>query len=185
MDLLAPDGIRPKEALRFAFVNEQGFDRSCGYSAAASLLSLYWSIPVDEEELVRRYALEDLESGRLAVTFATLARILGDYGFAAKAVVMTWPQLGEALGKYSPIILHYARPDRHFVLAIYAKDGWIITLDPALGCELQSREQFMERWSGAALLAWSSKAPRNEGLLTEALRVEEDRHELLDSLGLD
>jgi uncharacterized protein len=183
MDMYAPDEVMPKEGLRFAFVREQGFDRSCGFSAAASLMSLYWRLEVDERELVDSYAPEKLDSGRLEVSFSDLACIFSDYGFAVKSVRMTWPQLEAALSAYAPIVIHYQRPDRHFVLALRASSGWIITLDPALGCEIQSREQFMERWSGAAMLAFSEAASRDDAFLGEAIRAAEDRRELLERLG--
>jgi predicted double-glycine peptidase len=180
MDINAPEGVLSKEELRFSFVFEQGFDRSCGFSAAASLLSLYWKQGLSEADLAYRYAPEKLDSGQLNLNFADLARICSDSGFSVKGVRMNWAQLGTALEKYAPIIIHYSHPDRHFVLALRSRGNWIITLDPALGCELQSREQFMERWSGAALLVWSPELQRDERKLAEALRVEDDRHELLE-----
>jgi uncharacterized protein len=182
LDLFAPEEVRPKEAMRFAYVREQGFDRSCGYSAAASLLSLYWSLPLAEDDLVERYARGKVESGRLDVSFGDLAQLFSDYGFSVKGVRMGWDQLSAALGRFAPIIVHYARPDRHFALALQASDGWIITLDPALGCELMPRAQFMERWSGAALIAFSSSATRDEARLGEAIRAARDRRELLERL---
>jgi uncharacterized protein len=183
MDLYLPEEVLPKESLRFAFVCEQGYDTSCGYSAAVSLLALYWRLPVSEDELVARYASDKLAAGKLDVSFDELARIFGDYGFSAKGVRMNWEQLGSALERYAPIVIHYARPDRHFALALHSKGGWIITLDPALGCEILSREQFMERWSGAALLAHSDKASRDDALVARAKVTEWDRHELLERLG--
>jgi uncharacterized protein len=183
MDAYLPQELRPKESLRFAFVREQGYDNSCGYSAAVSLLALYWRLPISEEELVSRYAGEKLAAGKLGVSLEELAGIFGDYGFSVKGVRMKWEQLEAALELYAPIVVHYERPDRHFVLALHIKKGWIITLDPALGCEILSRGQFMERWSGAALLARSTAAERDEGLLERAKAVEWDRHELLERLG--
>ena len=118
------------------------------------------------------------------MSFEVLARIFADYGFAAKGVRMTWDQLASALGKYAPVLVHYSRPDRHFALALSVKDGWIITMDPALGCELQSKDQFKERWSGAALIVDSVVATRNEDRLGEAIGVEWDRHDLMERLGL-
>jgi predicted double-glycine peptidase len=182
VDLFAPGELRPKEALRFAFVREQGFDRSCGYSAAASLMSLYWKLPLAEGDLIERYAGGKVESGRLDVSFADLARLFADYGFSVKGVRMGWDQLASALELFAPIIVHYESPDRHFALALRVREGWIITLDPAMGCELMRREQFMERWSGAALVALSASATRDAALLDEAVRVAWDRHELLERL---
>ena len=183
VDLYSPDEVRPKEALRFAFIREQGFDRSCGYSTAASVLSLYWGQKVDEREIVERYANDKLESEKFDVTFFDLARIFADFGFSVKGYKMTWAQLESALIGYAPILIHYARPDRHFALALYAKDDWIIMLDPAMGCELLRRGQFEERWSGAALVAFSPSASRDDVLLSEAIRVEWDRLDLLERLG--
>jgi predicted double-glycine peptidase len=170
LDFYAPAEIRTREALRFDYVLEQGFDRSCGFSVAASLLSLYWRVPAREGELIREYARESPDSELFEASFKALASLLSDYGFSVKGVMMTWEQLELALGGYAPIILHYERPDRHFALAIRAKDGWIMTLDPALGCELQSRGQFMRRWSGAALIATSASRRRDDELLAEATR---------------
>lgn len=180
MDLYSAEGIRPKEALRFAYVREQGYDRSCGYSAAASLLSLYWGIAAAEGELVERYAREKIASGDLEVNFKDLSDLFADFGMAVKGVRMSWDQLEKALEAYAPILLHYDSPDRHFVLGLHASDGIIITLDPALGCELQGRDQFMERWSGAALLVFSAAARRDDALIAEALRVHSDRRRVME-----
>lgn len=183
MDLYLPEEVRPKESLRFAFVREQGYDKSCGYSAAASLLSLYWRLPVSEEALVKRYANEKLASGNLDVSFGDLARIFEDYGLSAKGVRMNWRQLEDALKGFAPVVVHYEAPDRHFVLVLRIEEDWIITLDPALGCEMLSRSQFRARWSGAALLAYAKAASRDDGLVAEANRVASERRELLERLG--
>jgi uncharacterized protein len=183
VDFLGPEETQSKEALRFAYAYEQGYDNSCGYSAAASILSLYWNIQVGERELIERYAGAKPESARLDVTFKDLAGIFADYGFSVKGLRMSWEQLETALARFAPVIVHYDYPDRHFALAIRAKDGWIITLDPASGSELLRRDQFVRRWSGAVLLASSSSSKRNEALLGEAIRVQEDRQELLVRLG--
>jgi uncharacterized protein len=183
VDLVAPEETLSREALRFAYAHEQGYDNSCGYSAAASILSLYWGIQVGEGELIERYAGAKPEPARLDVTFKDLAAIFADYGFSVKALKMSWGQLEAALARFAPVIVHYEYPDRHFALAVHAADGWIITLDPASGSELLRREQFLRRWSGAVLLAFSSEYRRNEALLDEAIRVQEDRLELLERLG--
>jgi ABC-type bacteriocin/lantibiotic exporters, contain an N-terminal double-glycine peptidase domain len=183
MDFYVPAELVSREALRFAFVREQGYDKSCGYSAAASLLSLYWRLPVDEEALLARYANEKVESGKLEVSLDELFRIFRDYGFAVKGVRMNWDQLADALERFAPIVIHYARPDRHFALALHARDGWVITLDPALGCEILSREQFLYRWSGAALIAFSNERPRDDALVEKARASAWDRRDLLERLG--
>jgi Predicted double-glycine peptidase len=175
MDAYCPREVKPKEELRFSLVSEQGFDRSCGYSAASSLLTLYWNIQIGESELIGKYAPGSKNDGPLSVNFETLARIFADYGFDVKGVRMSYPQLAAALEKYAPILVHYDRPDKHFALAMGAKGDWIITLDPALGCELQTRGQFLERWSGAALLVDSKKASRDDGRIESARRDEWDR----------
>jgi predicted double-glycine peptidase len=182
--MYTPEEVRPKEALRFEHVFEQGFDSSCGYSAAASLLALYWDKRVDEAALIERFASEALAEGRFLANMEGLSRIFSDYGLSVKGVMMSWEQLAIALNGFAPILVHYDRPDRHFALALRARYGWIITLDPAMGCELQSRDQFMERWSGAALVVASSVERRNEARIAEAIRVESDRQYLLDRLGL-
>lgn len=183
MDLYLPDEVRPKEALRFQYVFEQGYDRSCGFSVAASLLALYWGETADEGTLLRRFASEDLESDRLSANFLGLAEIFSEYGLSAKGVLMSWEQLALALEGFAPIVIHYDRPDRHFALALRASDGWIITLDPAMGCELQGREQFLERWSGAALVVAAPSRRKNEARLSEAIRLESERRALLERLG--
>jgi uncharacterized protein len=180
VDFVSPGDLRSKESLRFAFVQEQGFDRSCGYSAAASLLGLYWDLPVDEADLISRYAENEAQEDQLGVSFAGLARIFQDYGFSVKALRMDWDQLCAALDRFAPIVIHYERPDRHFALALRAREGWIILLDPALGCELLDRERFMRRWSGAALLAASSSATRDDPRMAEAESAAWGRLSLLE-----
>jgi uncharacterized protein len=180
LDLFAPGELQPKEDIRFAYVREQGYDRSCGYAAAASLLSLYWGLAVDEAGLIERIEGAGADQAGLSVSFEELARLFAGLGFSVKGVLMTWAQLEAALERYAPIIVHYSRPDSHFALAAYASGDWIVILDPASGCELLSRDQFASRWSGAALLVASAASTRNEGLLSEAIRVQRARLELLE-----
>lgn len=180
MDFIAPSEVDSKESLRFAYVREQGYDGSCGYSSLASLLAIYWNCPVAEEDLVGQYAGDASPSGGFGVSLASLSRILSDFGFSAKGFRMNWEQLGAALARYAPVIVHYSRPDRHFALALEADAEWIILLDPALGCELLSRRQFLERWSGVVLLAHSATARRDEAALAEALRAGRNRRDLLE-----
>jgi len=159
----------PKESLRFQYVNEQQFDTSCGYSTAASLLSLYWEIDVTERDIVNNHIKEKIDNQDYTTSLADLSEILNEYAIANKAYKMEYSQLAGLDKKYFPIIVHYDKPEGHFALVIGIEEDSVITADPARGLETLSCEQFLSRWSNIMLLSASAEKEMNKNLANAAI----------------
>lgn len=140
--------IRSREELRFEFVDEQGWDASCGYAALASLLKRYRGVATNEA------ALLDLSEARggavVKVSLGELARLSQGLGFQTRAWRMDYGNLAtQALSL--PLLVHYDRPRGHFALFLRAGPLGVVTADPSRGLELLTRQQFLDRWSGVVL----------------------------------
>ena len=80
--------LTDNETLRFHWSSEQGFDTSCGYSAAVALMDTWWNIPVTELELLAATAESRTADENYMVSFRLLSDLLASYGFAVKAYKM-------------------------------------------------------------------------------------------------
>lgn len=167
MFLLA--GVQDREAIRFAYIAEQGWDTSCGIGALASLMSRYWGKSADEAALAIEFFPEKILSGDLTVSFADMAAILKAKGFGCAGYRMSFAQLGQALLNYAPILVHFDLPDGHFALALAQGPDWIIVSDPAEGTQFLNRKDFLSRWSGKALVAAIPGRKVNQAFLNEAV----------------
>ncbi len=161
----------PKESIRFQYINAQGFDASCGYSTASSLLKLYWNIPVNEMDLVVRFIPDKIERDDYETNLAELMLAIKDAGLACKSYKMEINQLKKAVNKYAPLIVHYSEPEEHFALLLAIRDGWFITADPSRGLEALTENQFKDRFSGALMLVASSTKEKNKELLEKAVTL--------------
>lgn len=141
-------GVLSREELRFAFVDEQGWDASCGYAALASLLKRYRGVSIDEEGLLKQ---SELRGGAVVkVSLAELARLSQERGLEARAWRMDYDQLLGASMEL-PLLVHYDRPRGHFALLLRVGPEGVVVADPSRGLELLTRQQFGDRWSGVAL----------------------------------
>ncbi len=186
-----PREIVPKETLRFQYVHEQEFDSSCGFSTVSSLLNIYWGIDTDELKIITKF-IETTgknnhnknERDKYATTLLDLSKIISSYGIANKSFKMNYNQLKNTLKKYSPVLVHYKHPDKHFalVLSVYGKknDSIVIAADPARGLEALTKESFLGRWSGVVLLTASKYQKINKRVIERALNKEKRRQELLE-----
>ena len=180
--LLLLAGAMDRESQRFAFIAEQGWDSSCGFGALACLMCRYWGKPADETSLALEFFPERIVSGDLTVSFADMSAILKAKGFACAGYRLDYAQLGAALKTYAPILIHFSLPDGHFALAL-AQDGeWIIVSDPAEGTTVFSKEDFLSRWSGKALVAAIPSQKANLALLEEAVSAARARITLLERI---
>lgn len=115
--------ITPKESLRFQYCHEQGFDASCGLTVVTSALSHYWGIEVSEIELIEKVLGEKLDDGDYTVNLADIALAFELYGISTKAYRLDWEGLMDVVAKgYSPVIVHYEKPDKHFAMLLAARD---------------------------------------------------------------
>jgi hypothetical protein len=151
MDLPRLAEVRPREALRFDYVDEQGWDQSCGYAALATLLSRFRNVTTDEADLVARSAGGGEGETVVKVSLGELVRLARDLGLTARPWKLGFDRLGALLGNSAPLLVHYDRPQGHFALVLSAGPRGVVTADPARGLELLTRDQFLARWSGVVL----------------------------------
>ncbi|MCX7028084.1 MAG: cysteine peptidase family C39 domain-containing protein [Spirochaetes bacterium] len=182
--LFVLSGTADRESLRFEYCAEQNYDTSCGLTAIACLLDKYWGVPADEISLAEDFFADKIAGGNFTISFADMAAILEAKGFSCKAYRMTYAQLEKAVVKYTPVIVHYDRPDSHFALALAIREGEILIADPAEGTAFFSREYFGSRWSGKVLVADLSGRKVDAALLKEAESSAWGRRELLDQAAL-
>jgi predicted double-glycine peptidase len=182
--LLLLSGTADREEIRFSYCGEQGYDSSCGLSVLACLMDRYWGIPADELGLANEFFAEKLAAGDFTVSLADMAAVLGKKGFACKAYRMTYEQLGKAVGKYGPAVVHYDRPNGHFALALAMRGEEVLIADPAEGTILAGRDRFETRWSGKVLVAILPGGKLDSALLGKAEASAWGRGELLDSAAM-
>lgn len=170
-----------KEAMRFQYTYEQGFDTSCGIAVTATLLNTYWGLNVSEKELIEKFITPKIEKKDYSVTMADIAGIVKFYNLASKAYAMNLTQLRDAIKKgFAPIIIHYEKPVKHFVLLLGFDNDWIIIADPARGLEAISEATFMERYSGNVLLVASNSKKVQLEKLGNAINTASTRADLLE-----
>lgn len=176
--LAASGGAEDREALRFAYSSEQGFDTSCGLSALSCLLSTYWGLETSELELSED-CFGPKDEGDFSVSLFELQGLLIARGFAAAACQMSLDGLAAAVARYPPVLVHYDEPKSHFALVLAVKDGLVATADPAEGTVALSRGDFEARWSGYAILVARLGSRPCEGALTAAVAQCLGRDDLL------
>jgi len=174
--LILMSGMTDGESRRFAFAREQGRDDSCGLQALACFLELYWAIPAGEDELFADLvsALAERgggprEAGLRSVSLGELRLILEGRGFAAEAYKMGFEALVKASAAYAPLIIHYDRPQGHFVVLVGALSEGVVVADPASGLLYLPRKDFEARWSGAVLFARLPGREPDGGIVDAAL----------------
>ncbi len=178
--------VTPKESIRFEYVHEQEFDTSCGFSSVASLLDIYWGISTDEFKIIDDYVLHEvrkINEGKrkdYVTSLFDLSMIISSYGIANKAFRMNYEQLERIIDRYSPVLVHYAKPETHFALVLSASDEMVVVADPARGVEWLSRKEFKHRWSGVVLLTASKHLKVNRKLTSLAISREVRKKELLE-----
>ena len=158
--LILMSGMTDRESRRFAYAREQGRDDSCGLQALACFLELYWGMPAGEEELYSELVSilagkgsGSGESGVRSVSLGELRLILEGRGFVAEAYKMGFEGLAKAGDAYAPLLIHYDRPEGHFVVLVGVLADGVVVADPASGLLFLPRRDFEARWSGAVLFA--------------------------------
>lgn len=153
MDMVSGDRraeVRSREELRFEYVDEQGWDASCGYAALASLVRRYRGRAVDEAALLALSAPGG-GAGVVKVGLIELVRLARGLGLEARPWRAGFDRLPGLLAVSAPLLVHYDRPQGHFALVLSAGPDGVVTADPARGLELLTRGQFLSRWSGIVL----------------------------------
>ena len=171
--------VRSRENLRFEYVDEQGWDASCGYAALASLLNRYRGFPLSEGDLLARGAAEG--SAVVKVSLAQLVQLAQESGLTTRAWRTDFEGLPELLLVSSPVLVHYDRPEGHFALVLAAGPDGVVTADPARGMELLTRNQFLTLWSGVVLEVLDPKNSHSgQETVAEAVRKTTARAALIE-----
>jgi ABC-type bacteriocin/lantibiotic exporter with double-glycine peptidase domain len=158
------------EESRFTAINKQGMDTSCGVAVTASLLNIYWNIPVTETDLYQAMIFDKAQEKNItySISFQTMIDYLKQHGIASRAYKMDWDTLRDTLKKgYAPIIINYAKPNPHFALLLCVEKDYAFVADPAKGLELVYRREFEQNYSGNALLAASAQIKKNNEYIEE------------------
>ncbi len=172
--LMLCSDMESREERQFAWSAEQGADLSCGYSTLATFLSGYWGRPASEAYLIAKYG----DSG--TVSIRDLIAVLAGEGFDARAYRMDFGELGLAVSRAAPVIVHFDRPEGHFALVLDIRDDFVVVSDPALGTLICEKNDFLGVWSGVAILArpWSTRAVSaregREALVSGQFRTQPD-----------
>lgn len=170
--------LNNSESIKFQDIFEQEYDSSCGYSAIASLMNVWWNIPVTEQELIINAAINNNVS--YAISFRSLAETLKQYDFATKSFSMDWEQLKEAIDDFAPALLHLKTSTGHFILALGIKENTIIIADPLDGIKFIEKSKFLTQWSGNVLLAIHPTNTKNTEKLKKTIDQTLERKTLLE-----
>ncbi len=175
--------VTSKESVRFQYVHEQEFDTSCGFSAVASLLDIYWGIATSEIKIVHDYVLpkiNTLKNKEYTASLLDLSRIISAYGIANKGFRMNYKQLEKVMDRYSPVLVHYEKLEVHFALVLWASDEIVVVVDPARGAEWLTRVEFESRWDGVVLLTASETLRSNREVIRQVVSREMRKKMLLE-----
>lgn len=171
--------VTSKEDMRFIYIHEQMYDRSCGFSTISSLLDIYWNIDCSEDVIIERYIEStDINTSDVTISLADLSKILSDYHILNASFIMDFEQLQEALIKYIPVLVHYESPENHFALVLDADNNAVVVLDPLQGMIILSYKYFMDRWSGVVLLSDSKQVMKNVDEINSALNISNKKKQL-------
>ena len=113
----------------------------CG-AACLAMISQYWG-----KRFSLNYLRELAEVGRSGATLKNLASAAENLGFMARPVRAS---LGKIAEQKNPWIAHWQGV--HYVVVYKCKGSRILVADPARGKKSISRKEFLENWSGYALL---------------------------------
>ena len=182
---LALAALVSRRELRFDPVPEQWAPEACGLAVATAL----GADPPAVHPIVQRVGMDGQPRPDPAglVTLGELAGILEGSGVSVAPRRLGLADFGEALDRgFSPIVLHYDRPDPHWALLV-GKGPWGYGVgDPARGFELLEQEELAKRVSGAVILVDpSTLAEGTRARMRQAFERAEDRMKLLSTLAGD
>lgn len=124
--------------LRFAGIEKQKYESTCGVASLSSILRKYFSIDKNELELLNYFPLKPEYS------FVDLAQVAEKFGIKTIGVKITLSQLNQI---HSPTILYLNRFGKgHFVILKGIDDAWVQIEDPAWGNLNYTRERFNRYW---------------------------------------
>ncbi|WP_186708984.1 ABC transporter transmembrane domain-containing protein [Euhalothece natronophila] len=137
-----PQPKRRGHLRRYPFVEQQS-SSDCGI-ACLVMISRYWQKRLSIN-FVRRLG----NVGRSGTSLSTLAKIAETLGYIAKPVRASLNALQTATEK-SPWIAHWQGD--HYIVVYRIRGQKVLIADPARGKYTLSRQEFLARWTGYALL---------------------------------
>jgi predicted double-glycine peptidase len=174
-----------EEELRFVPVYKQGYDTSCGISATATLLNVYWGVPVEEADMYQDMILDRFSPKDANYTISMLAimEYLQKHAVASRAYRMDWDTLADTIQKgYAPVVVHYQEPRPHFALLLGMEKSYALVADPAFGIQWVNSVRFNRNYSGNALLAASRSLSKKTGYIQGVVDHETKRLDALEKL---
>ncbi|NEO20163.1 MULTISPECIES: peptidase domain-containing ABC transporter [unclassified Moorena] len=125
---------------RYPFIEQQS-SSDCG-AACLAMIGRYWG---------KRFSLNSLRNlagvGRSGSSLKGLARASETLGFQATPVRASLARLAD---RSNPWIAHWQGD--HYIVVYWVKGEKVLVADPAVGKRSLSRQQFLEGWTGYALL---------------------------------
>lgn len=180
---------RSMESLNFGIVPRQSEPWSCGHATAAGLLGLAGIANVADFATVDEAAMIAAVPNHAPdprLNLDSMGRLLEAQGLGTKKVWIEEGALVEAIGRYSPLVLHLEKPLPHFVLSLGTKDGLSVIADPADGLRAMDDRELKDRASGYALLPGPGThgdpwpAPAGASLLEDARNRAVRTRQILD-----
>lgn len=166
VQLNAPDGasfsvpVASLQQLRFARVQRQQHDFSCGSAAVASLLSFHYGDAVGEDQAFEAmYAQGDAEKiRREGFSMLDMKRFLASRGYAADGFEVGLEQLARA--GLPAIALISDEGYQHFVVVKGLRDGRVLLGDPSRGARVLPRSEFERLWQARVLFVVHDRRER-------------------------
>jgi uncharacterized protein len=142
--------IEGYRALLHRQVIEQSDSYSCGAAAVATLLDCFYDITTSEEEIMQLAAVSmatrgvtpGLSEGLTAydLRVALEAKGLDSKGFLVQPAALQDYFMRGGL----PVIIHIAKPEKHFEVAVGMVENCLVLADPAWGRSLVGLSRFVE-----------------------------------------
>ena len=156
-DLIVNDSILSKitsfEQIHFQACYKQGLDTSCGIATCASFLRFFYGINLDEKALIEKFFKKLEEKGDLTISLLDIKNVIESYGFTVKGAKIKRSDLYK-YSMYTPILLHFEKPQKHFTLFIGSYGQYIFLSDPSIGVHFIDNNEFDSKFSGYALFIY-------------------------------
>lgn len=186
--------VMSREVIRFDAVAEQEYRDSCGYSVVGTLLGIYWGLPFDETALLKEAGVgAEGGGGRPAdgagppptegrsLTVAGMLTLIEGAGLLTQGFRLKEAELRAAAQRFAPVVVHFAKPEKHYALLLSAGRDHFVIADPSRGLISISRRRFLHLWSGVALLATGPDGHTvRRSTVTRAVSVVNGRRLLLE-----
>jgi hypothetical protein len=147
-------------SLSFSITPRQSTPKSCGYAAAAGMLSLALKAP--------QAALPSPRSE--PASLRDIAQIFELQGLPAYPYWVEPKLILSAIRRAGPAILHLDAPSDHFILGIVETEGGLLSADPEWGARILSPEELSARASG--YLLFTSLQPGDLAINTHVATIE-------------